>query len=244
MPTWQPSPTPAYYPTLAPQAAPPQAAPQYVEQPAPVEVVDGYLSAISGESLEILNHFGPEAPYKLNTYSTQVEDALLESLDHQVRQAQAIQAYEQQAQQMLALIEVAHAERQALTTILTDPEELSNYTRGFFSEGGPYPVQTPGEEARARLAEGMVQPTGPLMPQQDARAYEYEMLARGMDPRQMQQAPQGWNAMPAPNVNQASAADVWGAFSQAMDNRPEDAWRVLAAATPDQIRAKIMFMEG
>lgn len=223
---------------MAPQYAAPQGA------PAP-EVVDSYLSGISSESLEILSHFGPEAPYKLNTYSTQVEDALLESLDHQVRQAQAIQAYEQQATEMVALLEVAQAERQALTTILTDPNELSNYTRGFFSENGPYPVRTPGEEARGRLAEGMISPDGPLMPQQDARAYEYENLARGYDPRMQQASQAGWNGvMPSPNGNQASAADLWSAFSQIADSRPEDAWRILDQATPDQLRAKIMFMEG
>jgi hypothetical protein len=41
---------------------------------------DNYLSEISSESLEVLEHFGAEAPALLNKYSTAVEDALIEQV--------------------------------------------------------------------------------------------------------------------------------------------------------------------
>jgi hypothetical protein len=41
---------------------------------------DNYLSEISSESLEVLEHFGAEAPALLNKYSTAIEDALIEQV--------------------------------------------------------------------------------------------------------------------------------------------------------------------
>ena len=51
-------------------------------------MTDSYLSQISQESLEVLQHFGAEAPYLLNQYACAVEDALIE----QVRRAQKLEA--------------------------------------------------------------------------------------------------------------------------------------------------------
>ena len=53
-------------------------------------VSDSYLSQISDESLEVLEHFGAEAPNLLNTYACAVEDALIEQVQrgqHQVTDA-------------------------------------------------------------------------------------------------------------------------------------------------------------
>ena len=41
---------------------------------------DGFLFSLSSESLEILEHFGNEAPALLNKYSNAVEDALIEQV--------------------------------------------------------------------------------------------------------------------------------------------------------------------
>ena len=41
---------------------------------------DAYLSGISNESLEVLEHFGAEAPVLLNQYACAVEDALIEQV--------------------------------------------------------------------------------------------------------------------------------------------------------------------
>ena len=44
----------------------------------PVDVRDSYLSQISDTSLEVLEHFGAEAPAKLNAYACALEDQLIE----------------------------------------------------------------------------------------------------------------------------------------------------------------------
>jgi hypothetical protein len=86
---------------------------------------DSYLSTISSESLEVLAHFGPEAPHKLNTYACSLEDALLESLEKQRSQAEQIRQY-------TAYVEKAQR-------ILSDPDALLDYVKGFFGPEGPYP---------------------------------------------------------------------------------------------------------
>lgn len=199
---------------------------------------DSYLDNISNESLEVLSHFGAEAPVKLNTYACQVEDALLEALQHQHQQASAIQqqhAYIEQVQQVLA---AAGADREAMLQILTDPDSLSNYTTEFFGPNGPYPIETPAEQAQRALAEGMIQQDQPLMP----RAENPRMDAL----QQQYQRPQ--MSMPAPGggggQRLAGNGNVWNQFSQLMDVAPQDAWKVLSMADPDSVRSKILFMEG
>lgn len=71
---------------------------------------DSYLSNISNESLEVLHHFGPEAPLQLNTYARSLEDALQETLQQQTllrRQVQRLQS-----------------ERRELQDTLSDPDRL------------------------------------------------------------------------------------------------------------------------
>ena len=49
------------------------------------EQVDAYLSQISDESLDVLSHFGAEAPALLNKYCCTVEDALIEQTNKALR---------------------------------------------------------------------------------------------------------------------------------------------------------------
>ncbi|MDM7954745.1 MAG: hypothetical protein QUV07_16225 [Cyanobium sp. CZS 25K] len=86
---------------------------------------DSYLDNISQESLDVLQHFGPEAPVKLNTYACAVEDALLESLAHQRTLQQRLTAATDEREQMLG--------------ILTDPDRLIAYVCGFFGPEGSCP---------------------------------------------------------------------------------------------------------
>lgn len=102
---------------------------------------DAYLDNISNESLEVLSHFGPEAPFKLNTYACQVEDALLEALKKQQQQAQEIAAQQQTIERLQQSLHAASAERGAMLKILTEPEELLEYVSRFFGPEGPYPGQ-------------------------------------------------------------------------------------------------------
>jgi hypothetical protein len=188
------SPSPVEVAQWAQQAA----AAQIAQQQAAAPAADGYLSSISDESLEVLSHFGAETPAKLNAYSIQVEDALLESLGQQQQQSQVIAEQRDYIERVQAVLQAASADREAMMTILTDPATLSDYTLKFFSEDGPYPVQTPAEAAQAALAQGMVQAGETLMPRaENPRMDPYgEALARCPTPLP---APTARWAIPGPS---------------------------------------------
>jgi uncharacterized lipoprotein NlpE involved in copper resistance len=202
---------------------------------------DSYLDNISNESLEVLSHFGAEAPVKLNTYACQVEDALLQSLQHQHNQAQALTQQHEYITRVQDVLAAATADREAMLQILTEPDQLSDYTQRFFGPEGPYPIETPAEQAQRSLAEGMVDMNSPLMP--------YAGNPR-MDAGYEQPAPQQFQRpqMPMPNPSGgqrlAGNGNVWNQFSSLMDTNPADAWKVLNQAGPEDVRAKILFMEG
>ena len=198
---------------------------------------DSYLDNISNESLEVLSHFGAEAPVKLNQYACQVEDALLQSLQHQQQQSIAIQQQHEYIERVQEVLAAAGADREAMLQIITDPDTLSDYTTKFFGPNGPYPIETPAEQAQRSLQEGLIQQGDPLMPYAGNPRME-------MAPQQFQR-PQ----MPMPNPSAggqrlAGNGNVWGQFSQLMDVAPQDAWKVLEQAGPDAVRSKILFMEG
>lgn len=185
----------------------------------------------------MLSHFGAEAPAKLNTYSCQVEDALLEALGHQQQQAQAIAEQMDYIQRVQAVLAAAGADREAMMTILTDPVVLADYTEKFFSADGPYPVATPAEQAQQALMAGMVGTDGPLTP----RAENPRMDVMSQPGYQRPQMP----ALPNPAMNAGGyGGNAWDVFSQTMDVRPEDAWKVLAMADPDTLRRKVLVAEG
>lgn len=198
----------------------------------PASAGDGYLDQISDASLEVLSYFGAEAPAQLNEYACHVEDALLEALDHQENQADVITQQQQYIERAQAVLSAAEAEREGMMAILSDPDELSNYTMEFFGPNGPVPTMTPGEQAEASLREGMVGPDGPLMP----NPYQGEEQAGYQRPQM---------PMPTPGGGQPQGRrDVWGAFSQAMDLNPQMAWALLDQARPEELRTKVFAMEG
>jgi len=135
------------------------------------------------------------------------------------------------------VLAAAGADREAMLQIITDPDTLSDYTTKFFGPNGPYPIETPAEQAQRSLQEGLIQQGDPLMPYAGNPRME-------MAPQQFQR-PQ----MPMPNPSAggqrlAGNGNVWGQFSQLMDVAPQDAWKVLEQAGPDAVRSKILFMEG
>ena len=201
---------------------------------------DRYLDNISNETLEVLSHFGPEAPVKLNTYSCQVEDALLEALGHQQEQAAAIAQQHEYITQVQEVLAAATADRESMLRVLTDPNILADYTKEFFSENGPYPVLTPAEQAQQALAQGMIDQDGPLMPS----AGNPRMDAMAQPSAQQFQRPQMPMPQPGAGPRMAGNGNVWGQFSQQMDVAPQDAWKILAQADPEAIRTKMLFMEG
>jgi hypothetical protein len=232
-PTYSPQPTPVYYQTqAAPPAIAPQAAPQ--EQAS----ADSYLDNISNQSLEILQYFGPEAPARLNLYATRIEDALTQSVEHQQKQSQFIQQQSAYIEQVRDVLMDVAREREGMMAILSDPDELVDYFNGFFGPNGPVPVQTPGEQARAALEQGMVSREGPLM------GFPNHGLAPEGNAQQAQfQRPQ--MPMPTPSGNQGiSPRQAWSRFSQLAESDPTRAWMALDQMGPDVLRSKVLVMEG
>jgi hypothetical protein len=179
-------------------------------------VSDAYLSQISDASLEVLEHFGAEAPVLLNQYACAVEDALIE-------QVQAVQSQS-------LLLEAAGEERAAMNLMLTDPDVLADYVNDFYGPQGPYPTETEQEAYQRQQYEARAQ-------------FEQEILAQeqGQVPQNFQRPEM---AMPTPGRQVNPANDFWGGFGQMMDNNPENAWKYLAQAPQGALQAKMLVQEG
>ena len=210
-----------YSPQASTQALMQQALQQQVAAPAPAQAVsqaparDAYLSQISDESLEVLEHFGAEAPNLLNTYACAVEDALIEQV--------------QRGQSQSLMLQAAGEERGAMNLMLTDPDVLADYVNDFFGPEGPYPTLTEAEQYE--------------MQQYQARAqFEAEILAQeqGQVPQNFQRPIQN---MPTPGRQANAANDFWGGFSEMMDANPEDAWKVLAQAPAAAFQQKMLVQD-
>ena len=185
-----------------------------VQQSAPVS--DGYLSQISDESLEVLEHFGAEAPNLLNNYACAVEDALIEQV--------------QRGQSMSLMLEAAGEERAAMNLMLTDPDVLADYVNDFYGPEGPYPTPTEAEAAEMAQAEARAQ-------------FEQEIIAQEQQngvPRAFQRPEM---EMPTPGRQVNVANDFWGGFSQMMDQNPEQAWQYLSQAPQGALAAKMLVQD-
>jgi type II secretory pathway pseudopilin PulG len=198
----------------------PQTNPQVQPEAAPVS--DAYLSQVSDESLEVLQHFGAETPALLNRYSCVLEDSLLN---------QARQTYEtqQQLQQLNAALEeaklvigAAAEDNAAYHTLLTDPDLLSDYVIDFYGPQGPYPVETP----RDRLAQ------------------EVAMAENGYAPRVQPIFQRPQLDMPAPGVQSGNGgSDFWNAFEQVSSTNPAALYQLLSQATPEDLRSRVLISE-
>ena len=177
---------------------------------------DGYLSGISDQSLEVLEHFGAEAPHLLNQYACAVEDALIEQV--------------QRTQSQNLLLEAAGEERAAMNLMLTDPDILADYVNDFFGPNGPYPTPTEREAAEMAEIEAREQ-------------FEQEILAQEQSqvPQNFQRPQQ---EMPRPSRSMSNAQNFWGGFSELMDSRPEDAWKYLSQADPRALQAKLLVQDS
>lgn len=189
------------------------------QQAAPVseasQSVDSYLSQISDQSLEVLEHFGAEAPYLLNQYSCAVEDALIEQV--QRNQSQSL------------LLEAAGEERAAMNLMLTDPDVLANYVNDFYGPEGPYPTETAAETAAREQHEARAQFESEIAAQEQAQV-----------PANFQRPEM---EMPTPGRQVNAANDFWGGFGQMMDNNPENAWKYLSQAPQGALQAKMLVQD-
>ena len=177
-------------------------------------------NGVSPESLEVINHFGADAPAVLNNYAVQVEDALINTNN--------------QLQEAVGLLKEMSEEHKAYETILTDPDVLADYTCEFYGPNGPYPVE---EEPAGQV----VGNPGITQQQQAAALQQQQAAAAQADPRFAR--PQ----MPVPPQPQApeNNGDFWNNFGALTDKDPANAWRYLnqAQQSPDIFRNKMLVME-
>ena len=172
-------------------------------------------NGVSQASLQVIDHFGADAPAILNDYACKIEDSLIKT-DTQLKQG-------------VNLLKDLNAEHKAYTKILTDPNVLADYTTKFFGPQGPYPVskQAPAAPAPARQTVGQqFQNRTPAQPQA-AAPQRPEMPV----PPQPQAA--------------ATPGDFWNNFGNAADRDPQNAWKYLNAAqqNPEVFRQKLLVME-
>ena len=177
-------------------------------------------NGVSPESLEVINHFGADAPAVLNNYAVQVEDALITTNN--------------QLQEAVGLLKELSEEHKAYEQILTNPDTLADYTCEFYGPNGPYPVE---EESAGQY----VGNPGITQQQQAAALQQQQAAAAQADPRFAR--PQ----MPVPPQPQApeNTGDFWNNFGAVTDKDPAQAWRYLnqAQQSPDIFRNKMLVME-
>jgi hypothetical protein len=183
---------------------------------------DEYLQSVSNESLEVLQHFGAEAPALLNRYACVVEDALLAQAQQTAQALSQMQTLQEQLQNSHTVIGAAAEDNAAYHTLLTNPDMLSSYVNEFFGPQGPYPTELPQDRLAAEVAanERQFAPAAP--------SYQRPQLD-----------------MPAPDVQAGNGGDdFWASFSALSERNPAAAWQMLSQASPDALRSKVLVSEG
>ena len=162
------------------------------------EISDQQLLAngVSPESLEVINHFGADAPAVLNDYACRVEDSLITT--------------NQQLNEAVALLQEINEEHKAYEQILTDPDVLADYTCEFFGPQGPYPV----EEDQAQ---GQYVGNPGITPQQQQAAADQRFARPQMPVPPQPQAPENtgdfWNNFGS--LADKDPANAWRYLNQA-----------------------------
>ena len=201
--------------TYSPQVSTPSYLPETQPSSQPEGLSDGYLSQVSDASLEVLEHFGAEAPALLNQYACAVEDALIEQV--QRNQSAGLQ------------LEAAGEERAAMNLMLTDPDILADYVNDFFGPEGPYPTETAEETMEREAYEARAQFEAEIEAQEQGRVPQ-SFARPEMD-------------MPVPGRQVNPVNDFWGGFSSMMDNNPEDAWKYLSQAPQGALAGKMLVQD-
>jgi len=155
-------------------------------------------NGVSPESIEVIDHFGADAPAVLNNYACTVEDAL-------------IARYEQLTEAVNLLQELAQ-EHQAYETILTDPDVLADYTCEFFGPNGPYPVEDQQQQQMAYVPQQVAAAQQAVAPQQ----FQRPDMPVPPSPQMDMDASSFWDNFG--NVAERDPANAWRYLSQAQRN--------------------------
>ena len=188
------------------------------------EITEDQLRAngVSPQSIEVIDHFGPDTAGILNDYSCQLEDAVV--------------ATNGQLNEAAGLLQELSAEHKVYERILTDPDILADYTCEFFGENGPYPVPAKGPAAPQGQAVGQQYANAPQTTGQPNVTGQAPAAAAPSRPE-----------MPVPPQPQRAAnpTDFWNNFGNAADRNPQEAWKYLNAAQqdPEIFRQKLLVME-
>ena len=224
-PTYYPQQTQGYQPPM-PAQAPSYSNARTEQSPA---ANDAYLASVSKDSLEVLQHFGVEAPALLNKYACVVEDALIAQAQTTGKTAAALQQVNQALTDARAVIDAAAEDNAAYHLMLTNPHLLANYVEDFFGPNGPYPTETAQDRLAAEVAaneQRFVPPSTVTQTPQQAPAFQRPQMD-----------------MPQPGVQQSAGGDFWNQFSAIADRNPAAAWQILSQATPEMFRSKILVSE-
>lgn len=211
-PISQPQAMPAYSPSLQSGWAAAQ----------PSAPADEYLGNVSDESLEVLKHFGGEAPALLNRYACTIEDALLDQARQSTQALEQLQLLQRNLGQLEVALGATLEDNHAYNLLLTHPDLLADYVNEYFGPSGPVPVETSRDRLQAEVAAAEGRPAVQLAPAQ----YQRPQLE-----------------MPSPGFQQGGAGDFWSTFDEVSRTRPDQLWRVLSQATPEVIRSKMLVSE-
>jgi hypothetical protein len=221
---WQ-QPAPTYSPALQAPIAQPQTAfaPQVEQQPSE-PARDRYLSAISNESLAVIEHFGLEAPALLNHYATTVEQALIAQANQTVDAlTELTQANEVIDEAQLAVSRLMD-DNAAYQELCTNEELLAEYVNTVMGPGGPFEQILPEDQLAADVAA-----YGNQYPQ---RPEPYQRPSFAMSQPQ--------NGV---EVIDRDPAEFWNMFAQARKENPSQVYRLLSQATPQQLASRPLVYE-
>ena len=147
-------------------------------------------NGVSENSLQVIDHFGPDAAGVLNNYSVQLEDSLVTT--------------NQQLGESVGLLKELANEHRVYEKILTDPDVLADYTVEFFGPKGPYPI--PEQQATYQQVGQRVPQAAP-----QARPEQQQVVRPQMPVPPQPQAPEGtgefWNSFG--NVADRDPQNAW-----------------------------------
>jgi hypothetical protein len=229
-----------------------------LQAPQSAPASDGYLNGLSNQSLEVIQHFGTEAPVLLNSYACVLEDSLLNQVAQTQEARQIATTLHEQLGNAHNVIIAAAEDNAAYQTLLSTPALLANYTNEFFGPNGVYPVETAQDRLRAEVEAGergqsVQRPAVYQQAPQQAQP-QYQQALPLAAPQYQQAPPQAAPQQPQPMVQyqrpqmeiQAPVQAVSGyqgsainEFSSLYDQDPAAAAHALYSMNPNDLAAML-----
>ena len=149
-------------------------------------------NGVSPESLEVINHFGPDSAAVLNNYACQIEDSLIQT-DSQLKES-------------VSLLQELNNEHKIYEKILTDPDVLADYTVEFFGKNGPYPIPEKQQPTYQQVGQQTPQ-TAPQQPAQQAPQFQRPEMPVPPQPQAPENAGDFWNNFG--NIAEKDPQNAW-----------------------------------